>query len=69
MRLVDGGCWKLEWDSSAEESLSGRLFVRNDEERSDAGVWDVTRAGGSSMIYDTENEAGDVVEQSFAFTV
>lgn len=72
MRLeADGGgrrCWKLDGDSSSDESLCGRFLIRDDDPRFDGGVWDVGGALIFSMISDTKHEASDVVEECLVLT-
>ena len=73
MRLVDdeSGCrgWEVDGDSTSGKSLCGRFLIRDDEVRDDAGVGDEVVEDGSgatcgSIVADTKNEAGDVIEES-----
>jgi hypothetical protein len=57
----------VDWDSSSEENFCGRFLVRDDEVRSDGGIWDVGGAGVGSFIADAEDETGYVVEECLVF--
>lgn len=59
------GCWEEDGDPSPEESLRGRFFVRDNDDRSNSGVWDVGGALLESIIGNSKDEASDVVEEGF----
>jgi hypothetical protein len=68
--VADGGgrCgWEVEGDSASEESLRGRFLVRDDDERTDDGVWITSGTVLGSIVGDAKDEASDVVEKGFVF--
>jgi len=68
--VADGGGrrgWEVEGDSASEESLRGRFLVRDDDVRTDDGVWISSGTVLGSIVGDAKDKASDVVEKGFVF--